>query len=400
MIPDVSPTLTSTLLGHTIFLVMGGLVVISLFALPMLRALGMLLASLRWLGRAIPRWLSPAAVDADPIRTLRVDGLSPALAKLAQQTRTLALELRRRSEQARHWPEDAADLEAVRVAGWRGFLGGELGELTPLIDTRREVWDWLRSAESLAQRDAEALAGLGVEIEALRQAVEGALEQRRPAEAVRALAGLLWSIDERFSDAGSGPGYRASGAQLSSPLLRGSGLSPRFDTDDEDEAELAARRRQLSAVLHEHGRGLSQMAASYGKNASEREDLEQDIALALWRALPGFRGESSLRTFVHRVARYCCYRQVRRRRPAANEDPFALADPQVDPEGALLQADARAQVRAALAELPDSLESTLSLHLSGLSYAEIAERLGISERNVSVRLTRARKRLRSQVCAA
>lgn len=105
---------------------------------------------------------------------------------------------------------------------------------------------------------------------------------------------------------------------------------------------------------------------------------------------------------MFRVARYCCYRYVRRRgRLPVNSDALAkLGDPHSCLESRLVEADERAQVEQALARLPDSLESTLSLHLSGLSYAEIAERLGISEGNVSVRLTRARHRLRAQLAAA
>ncbi len=66
----------------------------------------------------------------------------------------------------------------------------------------------------------------------------------------------------------------------------------------------------------------------------------------------------------------------------------------------MLRADELEQVERARAALPDSLEAPLSLHLSGMSYAEIAERLGISEQNVSVRLTRARHKLRAQLATA
>ena len=74
-----------------------------------------------------------------------------------------------------------------------------------------------------------------------------------------------------------------------------------------------------------------------------------------------------------------------------------VGDPQGCLESWLLHTDDLARVERARAGLPDSLEAPLSLHLAGLSYAEIAERLGISEQNVSVRLTRARHRLRAQL---
>ncbi|MCA9701293.1 MAG: sigma-70 family RNA polymerase sigma factor, partial [Myxococcales bacterium] len=110
--------------------------------------------------------------------------------------------------------------------------------------------------------------------------------------------------------------------------------------------------------------------------------------------------ESSLKTFVHRVARYCCFAHLRRRRPGAELVEGTLIDTETDPESALLHEDDRAQVQRALAGLPDTLESTISLHLRGMSYAEIARTLGISERNVSVRLTRARQQLRRELAAA
>ncbi|MCY1013920.1 sigma-70 family RNA polymerase sigma factor [Nannocystis pusilla] len=143
------------------------------------------------------------------------------------------------------------------------------------------------------------------------------------------------------------------------------------------------------------------MAASYSRSAADRADLEQDIALALWRALPMFRGESSLKTFAYRVARYCCFRHVRRRKDmGAAVDPASVADPAACIESAMVRADQRARIEQALTDLPDNLESVMALHLSGHSYAQIAETLGITERNVSVRLSRARARLRRQLVAA
>ncbi|PRQ02659.1 RNA polymerase sigma factor [Enhygromyxa salina] len=391
--------LTSMLLGNTVFVVIGGLTLLALLGLPLLRGLGMLIGTTRWLvGRAPMLWARRMSV-ADPERPLTLTGLSPQLASLARQTRTLALELRRRSQEARHWPDDAAELEAVRMTWWRSFTSDTL-DFTPLTDTRREVFDWLQSAQSLGERDRESLTALGIDVEAVREALTA---QGHVAEHVRTLAGLLWTIDERLAGATS-RGYRATGHQAGA----GAGVVVPFtladdpaDDEDTDDTE-AARRRRFAAVVDEQGAGLARMAGSYARSQAEREDLEQDIALALWQSLPKFRGEASLSTFANKVARYCCYRYVRRRgRLPTDADALVnLRDPDSGVEARLLEADARAQVEQALAELPDSLESTLSLHLSGLSYAEIAQRLGISERNVSVRLTRARHRLRAQLTAA
>jgi RNA polymerase sigma factor (sigma-70 family) len=369
------------------------LALLVLLGLPLLRGLGMLVGTTRWLvGRAPLLWTRRIPV-VDPDRPLTLTGLSPQLASLARQTRTLALELRRRSEEARHWPDDAESLESVPPTWWGSFTNDVL-DFTPVMDTRAEVFDWLQSAQRLGGPDRDSLDALGIDIEAVRAAL---IDDRPVAEHVRTLAGLLWTIDERLAGASS-CGYRANGYQTGAepgvlvPF-------PGAGRDDQDEAVM--RRRRFAALVDNHGRGISRMASSYARSQSEREDLEQDISLALWQSLPKFRGEASLETFAYRVARYCCYRYVRRRGrlPTSDDALASLRDPSSCMEARLLEADAHAQIEQALAELPDSLESTLSLHLSGLSYAEIAERLGITERNVSVRLTRARHRLRLQLAA-
>ncbi|WP_052553364.1 RNA polymerase sigma factor [Enhygromyxa salina] len=400
-VPAESLPLSSMLLGNTVFIVMGSLTLLALLGLPLLRGFGMLIGSSRWLlGRAPLLWARRISV-VDPERPLTLSGLSPQLASLARQTRTLALELRRRSEAARHWPDDAAEFESVGMTWWSSFTGDAL-DFTPLMDTRREVFDWLQSVQSLSKPDQDSLAALGIDTESVREALTA---DRPVAEHVRTLAGLLWAIDERLAGASS-RGYRASGHQASAGpgaavSLTSSPSSPFMASDDQAD-EQAVRRRRFAALVNEQGSGLSRLAGSYARSRAEREDLEQDIALALWQSLPKFRGEASLNTFAYRVARYCCYRYLRRRgRLPTNADALeTLRDPDSNIEAHLLEADARAQAKRAVAELPDSLESTLSLHLSGLSYAEIATQLGISEQNVSVRLTRARHRLRSQLAAA
>ncbi|MDC0672579.1 sigma-70 family RNA polymerase sigma factor [Nannocystis radixulma] len=379
------------LLGGVCAVVVFTMVLLTLLVLPM-RLAAQLVAAARWLARTAGRHLHRHALDGKPWRPLSVRGLSTPLSRVIQQTRTLALELRRASAETADWPAESAP--ELSPSGWReSLLGTEAN--APLTAIRSDVFAWIGLVETLPSADREVLAGLGVDVEAVRHAMTG---ECAPAEVVRALAGLLWSIDERLSAAG-GFGYRASGVERAA----GTGVSAGPWTNanaSASEDEEQTRRGRWAGTVAEHGAGLSRMAASYTRGA-EREDLEQDIALALWRALPLFRGESSLKTFAYRVARYCCFRHIRRRKEAdATLDPAGLADPSTCIESAILHAEQRAQIEQALTELPDNLESVLTLHLTGHSYAQIAETLGITERNVSVRLSRARARLRRQLVAA
>ncbi len=158
----------------------------------------------------------------------------------------------------------------------------------------------------------------------------------------------------------------------------------------------------LSAILAEHGAGLRRVVATYARDASTRADVFQEVCLALCRALPSFRHECSARTFAFRVAHNVALAAVTRRRAedACTERPDdldALPDGRVDPERALDETRRRERFYDALRALPLSLRQPLSLALEGLRHDEIAQVLGISANNVTVRIHRAREALRARL---
>lgn len=58
--------------------------------------------------------------------------------------------------------------------------------------------------------------------------------------------------------------------------------------------------------LRVHGPALWRVIATYAPTGAERDDLAQEVLLAVWKALPRFRGESSAKTFVLRIAHNRC----------------------------------------------------------------------------------------------
>ena len=174
------------------------------------------------------------------------------------------------------------------------------------------------------------------------------------------------------------------------------------------------RRHELETLydrlLREHGAALSRVAGSYEADPSLRDDLFQEICLALWRALPSFRGDSSERTFAFRIAHNRGlshgWRHQRRSQvegtalddrstedPGRHDDP-RLADHRRNPEAEAVAGDRQRRLRRAILGLPIAARQVLTLTLEGLPQREIGEVLGISESNVAVRLHRARKALR------
>ena len=153
-------------------------------------------------------------------------------------------------------------------------------------------------------------------------------------------------------------------------------------------------RDRFDRLLAADGAALIRLAASYTNSVNDRDDLFQDIALAIWKALPRFRGESSERTFVFRIAHNRGIAHVTRRRPLTGSYEEEPADRRPGPHATLSKNQQQQRLLEAIQKLPMSYRQVITLTLEGMSYAEISEVLGISETNVGARLSRARLSLR------
>jgi len=160
--------------------------------------------------------------------------------------------------------------------------------------------------------------------------------------------------------------------------------------------------QQFDRILADYGPAISRLAYSYEAVASVREELVQEIALAIWQALAHFRGECSERTFIFRIAHNRGLSHVWRRRPPNEpleniEEGDQPVDPGIHPVERIARAEQREQLMSAVQSLPVMHRQIIVLVLEGLSYAEIAEVVGVTEGNVAVRLTRARKALKDRL---
>jgi RNA polymerase sigma factor (sigma-70 family) len=150
-------------------------------------------------------------------------------------------------------------------------------------------------------------------------------------------------------------------------------------------------------VMADNAAAIRRLAASYTKTASDRDDLFQEIAIAFWQALPAFRGESSERTYLFRIAHNRAMAVLSRKRlllVPADEETDA-PDTRPGPEEQYAQQQQQDQLLAATSRLPVPYRQVITLALEGMDYGEIAEILGIEIGNVGVRLTRARGLLRT-----
>ena len=136
---------------------------------------------------------------------------------------------------------------------------------------------------------------------------------------------------------------------------------------------------------------------------SEADDAAQEVFAKVSQALPQFRGESSLSTWIYRIATNTAYDTLRS--PSfqrAGEVPLDSAAPVHDPSTGVDQTLVRREMNECIdeyvARLPASYRSAviLSEH-EGLTNQEIADTLGVSLDTVKIRLHRARARLRQDL---
>lgn len=140
------------------------------------------------------------------------------------------------------------------------------------------------------------------------------------------------------------------------------------------------------------------LAWRLSNDPEEAADLTQETFLRIHRHLGKFRGGSTLKTWIYRIALNHCRSRLGRKRvwqPLAEETERRLPDPRRGPEERALARDAERRVASALAALPRRYaEAVVLCDLEGLPYQEIAEVLGVRIGTVRSRIARGRERLR------
>ncbi len=130
----------------------------------------------------------------------------------------------------------------------------------------------------------------------------------------------------------------------------------------------------------------------YASSPDEAADLFQDCLINIWKGLAKFRGESALGTWVYRICLNTC---ISAGRKAAKKPEHIVLD--IMPDVLDVQEDARQvqQLHDRIRRLGPIDRAIVLLWLEDLPYDEIAAIVGISARNVGVRLYRIRQQLKN-----
>lgn len=157
------------------------------------------------------------------------------------------------------------------------------------------------------------------------------------------------------------------------------------------------RKRLFEETSAHHVGLINRIALSYEADPTLRRELVQDILLATWVALAGFRGESSLKTFVASIAQKRCISHVTRRarEPRQEELTADLPSSGPRPDEIAVQNDMKKRLVESIQKLPIPQREAIVLTLEEFSYAEIGDVLGITSNAAMLRCQRARAALKA-----
>jgi RNA polymerase sigma-70 factor (ECF subfamily) len=155
-------------------------------------------------------------------------------------------------------------------------------------------------------------------------------------------------------------------------------------------------RRAFDELVRRHERSIWRVARRYLKNDADASDVAQQTFVRAFRAIDGFRGAASLRSWLYRIAITLSINHMRdhRREQPAEIAEAALTARATGPQRIIDGEDA-ARLRAAVAELPPKQRMVLELRVfDELSFREVAELADCTENAAKVNFHYAVKRLK------
>ena len=140
-------------------------------------------------------------------------------------------------------------------------------------------------------------------------------------------------------------------------------------------------------------RTIYKVCYMYANERDDLNDLFQETVLNLWKSFPRYRGESTLNTWVYRIAMNTCITFLRRSNTRPQTIPMTanVADLMAEEESKAGQLQELYRLINQLGKLERAL---ILLWLEERSYEEMADILGISKANVAVKLFRTKEKLK------
>ena len=166
-------------------------------------------------------------------------------------------------------------------------------------------------------------------------------------------------------------------------------MDERFKKTDET---MNALEQQFAQTVKEHKSTIYTVCYMFSKDADEVNDLFQEVLVNLWKGFEGFEHRSDIRTWIYRVALNTCISLDRKKRRAATAQVSMDINLFEDSDEDTRQVD---MLHKRISKLQPFDRAIVLLWLENLSYEEIGQIVGITTKNVSVRLFRIREQLKN-----
>ena len=145
-------------------------------------------------------------------------------------------------------------------------------------------------------------------------------------------------------------------------------------------------------TVTQHKGNIYTVCYMFSKDQDEINDLYQEVLINLWQGFKDFRGESKVSTWIYRVSLNTCMMMDRKKRRRPDSVPLSININLFEDTDEDTKQIAQLYKRINLLQKFD--KAIVLLWLESLSYEEIGDVLGISAKNVSVRLVRIKEQLK------
>lgn len=156
---------------------------------------------------------------------------------------------------------------------------------------------------------------------------------------------------------------------------------------------MEAKEQQFTRLVSENKGTIYTVCYMFSKDEDEVSDLFQETLVNLWRGFDGFEGRSDVRTWVYRVALNTCISADRKKKRRGKSVPLTMNVNLFEDN----DADTRQvrMLRERISQLQPFDRAIVLLWLENMSYEEIGQVVGITTKNVSVRLYRIKEQLKN-----
>ena len=154
------------------------------------------------------------------------------------------------------------------------------------------------------------------------------------------------------------------------------------------------KEQEFSKMVREQKSTIYTLCYMFSNDEDEVSDLFQETLINLWKGYESFRHESKLSTWIYRVAMNTCISADRKKRKQGTKVPLSMDIDLYNDEDHETKQVRQLHERIQRLDLID--RALVMMWLEGMNYDEIAEVIGISVKNVGVKLVRIKEKLKQK----